>query len=225
VIISDGVGGAVITWQDQRGGNWDVYAQRVSAGGMPTLVMFASAVATVDGGSITLTWRMAEDVAVSGFHIERSDAADGSFVSIDLLISQTSGTSFSSVDRSVDTGRTYWYRIVLAGPSGEESYGPIEARVCAVPTAYWAYQSYPNPFNPVCTIRYDIPSPGRVKLQVFDVSGSLMRSVVNGWREPGVYSEVWDGRDAAGKQLPSGVYFYRLEAGDFVATRKMVLLR
>jgi hypothetical protein len=62
-------------------------------------------------------------------------------------------------------------------------------------------------------------------LQIFDVSGSIVRTPVDGWQEPGEYSEVWDGRDDSGKQLPSGVYFYRLEAGDFVATRKMVLLR
>jgi len=83
----------------------------------------------------------------------------------------------------------------------------------------------PNPFNPMCTIRYDIPRAGRVNLEVFDVNGSLVRTLVDGWREPGVYSEIWDGRDNTGKQLPSGVYFYRLEAGDFVATRKCVLLR
>jgi hypothetical protein len=64
-----------------------------------------------------------------------------------------------------------------------------------------------------------------VSLRVFHVGGSLMRTLVNGWREPGVYSEIWDGRDETGEQLASGVYLLRLEAGDFVATRKIVLLR
>jgi len=96
------------------------------------------------------------------------------------------------------------------------------------PEAYLSlriYQSYPNPFNPLCTIRYEIPKPGRVRLQVFDIVGKPVRTLVDSWREIGVYSEVWDGRDDVGKELPSGVYFYRLEAGDFAATRKMVLLR
>jgi hypothetical protein len=122
------------------------------------------------------------------------------------------------------SGKTYWYKIVLAGSSGEESYGPIEVHVDAVPTAYAAYQSYPNPFNPVCTIRYDVPRAGRVNLQLFNVSGSLVRTLVDGWREPGSYSEIWDGKDASGAQLPSGVYFYSIKSGDFVATRKMVLI-
>jgi hypothetical protein len=84
---------------------------------------------------------------------------------------------------------------------------------------------YPNPFNPVCTIRYDIAHAGRASLRMFAVNGSVVRTLVDAWREPGVYSEMWNGRADNGKQLPSGVYFYRLEAGDFVATRKMVLLR
>jgi hypothetical protein len=55
--------------------------------------------------------------------------------------------------------------------------------------------------------------------------GKPVCTLVDAWREPGVYSEIWDGRADDGRALPSGVYFYRLEAGDFVATRKMVLLR
>jgi len=86
-------------------------------------------------------------------------------------------------------------------------------------------QSYPNPFNPVCTIQYGIAHPGSVSLRVFDMSGSLVRTLVDGWREPGLYSEVWDGRSDDGRALPSGVYFYSIKAGDFFATRKMVLLR
>ncbi|MCX5801252.1 MAG: hypothetical protein NTX17_07700 [Candidatus Eisenbacteria bacterium] len=99
-----------------------------------------------------------------------------------------------------------------------------EVRVEAVPATYRAYQNYPNPFNPVCTIRYELPRAGRVNLKVFDVNGSIVRTLVDGWREPGGCSEIWDGRGDDGSALPSGVYLYRFQAGDFVATRKMVLL-
>jgi flagellar hook assembly protein FlgD len=64
-----------------------------------------------------------------------------------------------------------------------------------------------------------------VSLQVFDVSGSLVRTLVDGRREPGVYSEFWDGRGDDDSALPSGVYFYSLEAGEFTAKHKMVLLK
>jgi flagellar hook assembly protein FlgD len=64
-----------------------------------------------------------------------------------------------------------------------------------------------------------------VTLRVFDVNGTSVRTLVDGFRATGVYREVWDGTADDGTALSSGVYFYRLEAGDFVATRKMVLLR
>ncbi|KPJ60115.1 MAG: hypothetical protein AMJ46_08395 [Latescibacteria bacterium DG_63] len=94
-----------------------------------------------------------------------------------------------------------------------------------VPQEYRAHQSYPNPFNPLCNIRFEIPKAGRVSLRIFDVSGSLVRTLVDGWKEPGSYREVWNGTNQRGDELPSGVYFYCLESGNFVATKKMVLLR
>jgi flagellar hook assembly protein FlgD len=64
-----------------------------------------------------------------------------------------------------------------------------------------------------------------VSLLVFDVSGSIVRTLVDAWRDPGVYNELWDGRGDDGNALPSGVYFYTIDTGEFKATRKMVLLR
>ena len=189
-----------------------------------TGVTFASAYATGKNGYVTLSWWVAVDVSASSFRIERSEMPRDGYTRLQLVVLRDSQDSFSCVDRTVEPGRTYWYRIVLVGPPSEESYGPIEVRVDTVPVAYHVYQSYPNPSNPLCTIRYAIARAGHVSLRVFDVSGTLVRTLADGWREPGVYSEVWDGRGGDGTALPSGVYFYRLEAADFVATRKMVLL-
>jgi hypothetical protein len=99
-----------------------------------------------------------------------------------------------------------------------------DVSVGATPIHNIMHQSYPNPFNPVCTIRYDVARAGRVSLQVFDVTGSLVRTLVDGWRDAGAYNEIWDGKADDGSVLPSGVYFYSIRAGDFVAMRKMVLL-
>ena len=224
-ITPDGVGGAIIGWEDCRNGDHsDIYAQRVTADGITDL-MFAFSSAKVEGDHVSLSWRTTADVPTSSFVVKRSEAAEGDRVTLDVVIREEEASSFSSTDYSVQAGKTYWYWIVLVGASVEEVYGPIEVHVDAVPTVCAAYQNYPNPFNPLCTIRYDIPKAGRVSLTVFDVSGSLVRTLVNGWREPGVYGEIWDGKDAGGAPMPSGVYFYSLKSGDFVATRKMVLLR
>jgi hypothetical protein len=191
----------------------------------PTNVLFVIASAVAENGYVALSWRTIVDIPVSAFLIQRSNSAERNFITLDLPISEDAGSSFFCTDYSVQPGKTYWYNIVLVGPSGEESYGPIEVHLERAPTALRVYQSYPNPFNPLCTIIYDIPRAGRVGLRVFDVSGSLVRTLADGWREPGVYSEVWDGKRDDGRVLPSGVYFYRLEAGDLVAIGRMVLLK
>jgi len=223
----------LVVWEDWRS-DWYrpvIYGARVSKSGTVldpggfTGLTFASAVATAANGCVTLSWQMGIEAPAASFMICRSESLDGEFLALDVPIIRDSPLSFSSTDCSVVPGKTYWYKIVLLSPAGEEAYGPIEVRVDAVPTAYKAYQSYPNPFNPVCTIRYDISSACRTSLKVFDVSGRVVRTLVDAWREPGVYGEVWDGKCDDGSALPSGVYFYRLEAGDFVATRKMVFLR
>lgn len=87
------------------------------------------------------------------------------------------------------------------------------------------WQNIPNPFNPRTTIRYSVPSPGPVRLAVHDASGREVAVLVRGHRAAGSYTILWDGRDAGGRDAASGVYFLRMEAGSFVGTRKMVLVR
>jgi len=95
-----------------------------------------------------------------------------------------------------------------------------------VPVAYALGRCYPNPFNPVTRIQYDVPSPGgRVVLRVFSASGRLVRTLCDGSVPPGHHVAAWDGRDEAGARVASGVYFCRMEAGRFAERRKLVLLK
>ncbi|MCE5273128.1 T9SS type A sorting domain-containing protein [bacterium] len=102
------------------------------------------------------------------------------------------------------------------------------ARV-ALPKAFALAQNYPNPFNPSTTISYDIPDSKvegvGVELKVYNLRGQLIRSLVNEVKQPGQYVIQWNGRDEKGDMVSSGVYFYRIKAGDFTTTRKMVLLK
>ena len=86
-------------------------------------------------------------------------------------------------------------------------------------------QNYPNPFNPETTIRYDLSRPEAVELSVYNLEGQKVATLVLGHREAGSYSVRWDGVTDAGLELASGVYFYRLTAGERVETRKLLLLR
>src|SRR5439155_3079340 len=117
---------------------------------------------------------------------------------------------------------------ILAGvlPSGCKSSENPTPVVEAPPTVTALYQNVPNPFNPTTTIRFDLAQDGRVELRVFDVAGRQVRTLADGKVRAGSHHEVaWNGQDGAGRRVPSGVYFYRLVAGDFVATRKLVVLK
>jgi hypothetical protein len=95
----------------------------------------------------------------------------------------------------------------------------------ALPVTYALHQNYPNPFNPETDIQYQIPDAGRVELIVYNVLGQSICTLVDGHREAGMYTVRWFGTDNAGRALSSGIYFYRLMAGDFTDVRKMVLLK
>jgi hypothetical protein len=95
----------------------------------------------------------------------------------------------------------------------------------SLPTTYVLYQNFPNPFNPETDIRYQIPESGNVQLVIYNVLGQKICTLVDGQREAGSYTVRWFGTDQSGRSLGSGIYFYRLQAGDFSETRKMVLMK
>ena len=95
----------------------------------------------------------------------------------------------------------------------------------ATPGAYRLHPNYPNPFNPVTRIRFDLPEAGVVRLNVYDLRGQRIRSLADGYHAAGTFAADWRGRDDKGRRVASGVYFARLEAGPYVAVRKMMLLK
>jgi hypothetical protein len=92
-----------------------------------------------------------------------------------------------------------------------------------VPARLELHQNSPNPFNPTTTIRFEMPEAGQARLVVYDVRGRQVRSLVDGHRDAGAHTAVWDGRDGAGERVSSGIYFYRLQGANATRVRKMVL--
>jgi len=102
----------------------------------------------------------------------------------------------------------------------------VERKTTAlVPEAFMLSQNYPNPFNPHTTIEFRLPSSERAMIRVFDMMGREIVTLVDQNMAAGVYQVTWNGRDGSGVEVSSGVYFYRLEAGAYTATEKMVLMR
>jgi len=88
------------------------------------------------------------------------------------------------------------------------------------------YQNYPNPFNPSTTIEFSIPERAKVKFVIYDIFGRVVKTLINDSEyEPGLHKVQWDGKDDQGKYVASGIYFYRLQANDFVSAKKMVLVK
>ncbi|MFQ5602996.1 MAG: S8 family serine peptidase [bacterium] len=95
----------------------------------------------------------------------------------------------------------------------------------SIPAAFELFQNYPNPFNPETKIQFQIPEASQVILKVYNILGKEIRTLTNAPYAAGSYSLRWDGRDAQGRQVASGIYLYQIIAGEFVQVRKMSLLR
>ena len=86
-------------------------------------------------------------------------------------------------------------------------------------------QNYPIPFNPSTHIEYSVPESGYVTVAIYDVTGRLVQTLVDGFVESGYHSIVWDGRDSAGYTVSAGLYIYSLKGDHIAITRKMVMMK
>ena len=116
------------------------------------------------------------------------------------------------------TGEIYPFRIEITGNASASISGNDN-------WTYGLFESYPNPFNAHTTIRYQIPSEQNVTLQIYNASGQLVRTLVNESVSAGDHTATWDGTNENDSKVRSGIYFYRMTAGDFTNTKKMVLTK
>ena len=123
---------------------------------------------------------------------------------------------------SVKTGQYEQWR---EDPTVEDTRVTLGAAAGSVPQTYALRQNYPNPFNPSTEISFDLPKASPVELRIYNVLGQEVRTLTNGAMEAGQHTIVWDGRDHGGSSIASGVYFYRLTAGSYTDTKKMMMLK
>jgi hypothetical protein len=94
-----------------------------------------------------------------------------------------------------------------------------------VPQQFSLRQNYPNPFNPTTTIAYSLPEASKVRLDIYNVKGQLVKTLINGDMSAGMHSVVWDGRDSNNTAVASGVYFYRVSSPKATQTKRMLLMK
>jgi hypothetical protein len=178
---------------------------------------------------LQLTWDPNGEDDLAGYNVYRGTS--GGFVpEPGNMIASTSGTAL--FDDAWTWDSDYWYKVAAADIHGNESafavLGPDMITgddPMPVPKATYLAQNFPNPFNPSTNIRFGLEKSGHVSLRIYDAAGRLVVNLIDESRRAGTYVVDWDGRDGQGYRVASGVYFYRLIAGDFTRTRKMVLLQ
>jgi len=94
-----------------------------------------------------------------------------------------------------------------------------------LPNRYSLLQNYPNPFNPQTVIQYALPHDCEVQITIYNILGQKVRTLVNEYQEAGYKRVVWDSRNDTGEEVASGIYFYKIKAGEFTDSKKMVILK
>jgi hypothetical protein len=178
------------------------------------------------GSGNQLTWDPSNDEDFDYFRVYRGTSADFTPEPGNLVQATVDPNWLDGVSQ----GWQYYYKITAIDFSGNESDAASAgsasgADITETPQAFALHQNLPNPFNPVTTIGFDIPEKASVKLSIYDVSGRLIRTLVDQEMEPGRKSIRWNGKDTEGREIASGVYFYRLETPTFNQSKKMILLR
>jgi hypothetical protein len=95
----------------------------------------------------------------------------------------------------------------------------------SLPSDFSLKQNYPNPFNPATTIEYSLPKREDVTIDIFNLLGQKVRTLVDEYKSAGTYHITWDGTDTSGNPLATGIYFCRFRAGDHVQSKKMLLIK
>ena len=126
---------------------------------------------------------------------------------------------YSFEDKTVTAGK-HSYRLKQIDNDGQFEYSKTIEVDFGAPKKFELSQNYPNPFNPTTTIRFNLPETGNAKLTLYNVLGQEIRTLINEYKESGVYTINLDA-----SELNSGMYIYKLESGSFVQTRKMTLVK
>jgi hypothetical protein len=184
-------------------------------------VELTSFTSVADGNNVILNWSTATELNNLGFEIQKLEGAN-EFVTIGFVPGHgttTESKSYEFTDANLSTG-SYTYRLKQVDFNGTFSYSNEVNVDVTAPNRFELVQNYPNPFNPSTTIQFALPQSTFVTLKVFNALGQEVSTLVNGFTESGFHSINFDASN-----LNSGIYFYKLDAGQYSDVRKMTLIK
>ncbi len=196
--------------------------------GAPLPVELTSFEASVTYDNVNLKWKTATELNNYGFEIERqlnnkqSEGNNQNWKKVGFVAGSGNSISqkeYSFIDKNPVGGSNFDYRLKQVDKDGSFSYSDV-INVKVIPSQYMLFQNYPNPFNPTTTINWQLPVSSHVSIKVYDLIGKEVATLVNEVREAGYYKTEFNATSFA-----SGIYIYRLQAGMYVAVKKMILLR
>ncbi|MBD3289093.1 T9SS type A sorting domain-containing protein [candidate division KSB1 bacterium] len=175
-------------------------------------------------GHIAIYWETGYELQNFGFNIYRSRKSSDNFIKINEDVI-TGEKSYSFVDETVTAGETFYYQLEEICKNGDKKTHPAITVEMPMPENFNLFPNYPNPFNTITLVRYQLPAASQVTIDVYNVLGRRIRTLVDEVKEAGFYTVTWDGLDSDGFPVVSGLYFYRMHAGSFKTTRKMTVVR
>ncbi|RKY95843.1 MAG: T9SS C-terminal target domain-containing protein, partial [Ignavibacteriae bacterium] len=190
-------------------------------------VELTSFTAGLSGQTVILNWTTATEINNQGFEIERHTVTNNweKIGYVPGFGTTSEPKTYSYTDDNIVTG-TYTYRLKQVDYDGTFSYSDeVEVEVDFSPSDFALFQNYPNPFNPSTLVRFQVPQTSSVTVKIYDMLGQEVRTLFAGEVVTGTYTANWNGLNDAGVQMSSGSYIYKMVAGDFVQTMKMVLLK
>lgn len=187
-----------------------------------TVVAFTGIDVERGNGFAAVHWRVRDVAGIEGFDVQRADRGSGEFVSLtpSPLPADAAGTY---VDRAIEAGVSYAYRVVAVTAGGDWPSPRVEAG--EVSFVLELQPNHPNPFNPSTTISFVLPRRGPAEVTVYDVTGARVVTLARRTFDPGLHTVTWDGSDGRGNAVGAGVYFCRLTSGRTTLSRKMVLVK
>lgn len=184
--------------------------------------------AEISAGEVSLTWNTSSERNNFGFEVEKSFDEEN-FSKIGFLAGH--GTTvqpneYRFTDSDINSAqKTRYYRLKQIDLDGSFNYSGVLTVQLAAPESFTLQQNYPNPFNPQTTISYELPEPSRVSVVIYNMTGQVIRTLIDQEMGAGFHSTVWNGKDNLGKEVASGAYFYQMKTGSFTEVKKLTLLR